>query len=40
MLVVSLAGLAILTAVNMFGITESAKLLIGPTFVFVSRSWR
>ena len=35
MLLVSLVGLAILTAVNMFGITESAKLLIGPTFVFV-----
>ncbi|MGO9884685.1 MAG: APC family permease, partial [Solirubrobacteraceae bacterium] len=35
MLLVSLVGLAILTAVNMFGITESAKLLIGPTFVFL-----
>jgi amino acid transporter len=35
MLLVSLVGLAILTAVNMFGITESAKLLIGPTFVFI-----
>jgi amino acid transporter len=35
LLLVSLAGLAILTAVNMFGITESAKLLIGPTFIFI-----
>ncbi|MGO9881857.1 MAG: APC family permease, partial [Solirubrobacteraceae bacterium] len=35
MLVVALAGLAILTAVNMFGIGESAKLLIGPAFVFL-----
>jgi amino acid transporter len=35
LLLVSLVGLAILTAVNMFGITESAKLLIGPTFLFI-----
>jgi amino acid transporter len=35
LLIVSLAGLAILTAVNMFGISESAKLLIGPAAVFL-----
>jgi amino acid transporter len=35
LLLVSLAGLVILTVVNMFGITESAKLLIGPTFLFI-----
>jgi amino acid transporter len=36
LLLVSLVGLVMLTAVNMFGITESAKLLIGPAFVFVT----
>jgi amino acid transporter len=36
LLEVSLVGLLILTAVNMFGIAESAKLLIGPTFVFIA----
>jgi amino acid transporter len=35
LLLVCLAGLALLTAVNMFGITESARLLMLPTAVFV-----
>jgi amino acid transporter len=35
LLLVSLVGLALLTAVNMFGIAESAKLLMLPTAVFV-----
>jgi amino acid transporter len=35
LLLISLAGLVILTAVNMFGITESARLLITPTAVFL-----
>ncbi|HTU84207.1 MAG TPA: APC family permease [Solirubrobacteraceae bacterium] len=35
LLLVSIAGLVILTAVNMFGIAESARLLILPTLVFV-----
>ena len=35
LLLVCLIGLALLTAVNMFGITESAKLLMVPTAVFV-----
>ena len=35
LLAVCLVGLAILTAVNMFGISESAKLLMAPTIVFV-----
>jgi amino acid transporter len=35
LLLVSLVGLLILTAVNMFGITESAKLLMPPASVFV-----
>src|SRR5213082_767283 len=35
LLPVSLAGLAVLTTVNMFGITESAKLLMLPAGVFV-----
>ncbi len=35
LLVVSLIGLVVLTAVNMFGISESARLLMAPTFVFV-----
>ena len=34
-LLVSLIGLAILASVNMFGVTESAKLLIGPAFLFI-----
>src|SRR5947207_2520435 len=35
LLLVSLAGLVILTAVNMFGISESARLLIVPGAVFL-----
>ncbi len=35
LLLVSLAGLLLLTAVNMFGITESARLLIAPAAVFL-----
>jgi amino acid transporter len=35
LLPVSLVGLLILTAVNMFGITESARLLMIPTAVFI-----
>ncbi len=35
LLLVCLIGLALLTAVNMFGITESAKLLILPAAVFI-----
>jgi amino acid transporter len=35
LLLVSLVGLALLTAVNMFGITESARLLMLPAAVFV-----
>jgi amino acid transporter len=35
LLLVSLCGLAILTAVNMFGISESAKLLLVPMMLFV-----
>ncbi len=35
LLLVSLVGLALLTGVNMFGITESAKLLMLPTAVFI-----
>ena len=35
LLAVGLIGLALLTAVNMFGIAESAKLLMVPTAVFV-----
>jgi amino acid transporter len=35
LLLVSLCGLALLTAVNMFGISESAKLLALPTAVFI-----
>jgi amino acid transporter len=35
LLLVALAGLAILTVVNMFGISESARLLMLPTAVFV-----
>ena len=35
LLLVSLAGLALLATVNMFGITESARLLMLPTAVFI-----
>jgi amino acid transporter len=35
LLLVALVGLALLTAVNMFGISESAKLLMLPTAVFI-----
>ena len=35
LLLVSLIGLALLTAVNMFGITESAKVLMLPAAVFL-----
>lgn len=35
LLLVSLIGLALLTAVNMFGIAESARLLMLPTAIFV-----
>ena len=34
----ALIGLALLTAVNMFGIAESARLLMVPTVVFVARA--
>jgi amino acid transporter len=36
LLAVALVGLVILTAVNMFGIAESAKLLALPTLVFIA----
>ncbi|HEX4108972.1 MAG TPA: APC family permease [Solirubrobacteraceae bacterium] len=35
LLLLCLLALAVLTAVNMFGITESAKLLMAPTCIFV-----
>ena len=35
LLAVALVGLLLLTAINMFGITESAKLLMPPTAVFI-----
>jgi amino acid transporter len=35
LLLVSLAGLVVLTAVNMFGLSESAKLLTLPTLIFL-----
>jgi amino acid transporter len=35
LLLVSLIGLAVLTSVNMFGIAESARLLLLPTLVFI-----
>jgi amino acid transporter len=35
LLLVSLVGLAVLTVVNMFGIAESARLLMVPTLVFI-----
>jgi amino acid transporter len=36
LLLVCLAGLVLLTIVNLFGISESAKLLMGPTLVFIA----
>src|SRR6202035_3399217 len=36
LLAVSLVGLALLTAVNMFGISESARLLVLPTLIFIA----
>ena len=36
LLLVCLIGLAILTVVNLFGISESARLLMGPTVIFVA----
>ena len=36
LLPVSLIGLVLLTAVNMFGITESARLLMFPTVIFIA----
>ena len=36
LLLVALVGLALLTVVNMFGITESAKLLMLPAAVFIA----
>jgi amino acid transporter len=35
LLLVAVVGLALLTVVNMFGISESAKLLLFPTLVFI-----
>jgi amino acid transporter len=35
LLPVSLAGLAVLAAVNMFGVSESARLLMLPTLIFI-----
>ncbi len=35
LLLVSVIGLVLLTAVNMFGISESARLLMGPALLFV-----
>ncbi|HEX4281610.1 MAG TPA: APC family permease, partial [Solirubrobacteraceae bacterium] len=35
LLFVSMAGLLLLTVVNMFGIQESARLLVAPTFLFL-----
>src|SRR5205807_2828394 len=35
LLLVALAGLALLSTVNMFGISESARLLMLPTAVFI-----
>jgi amino acid transporter len=32
---VTMAGLALITAINLIGIAESAKVLMGPTMVFV-----
>ena len=36
LLLVCLVGLVLLTVVNLFGISESAKLLMVPTVVFVA----
>ncbi len=36
LLLVCLVGLALLTIVNLFGISESAKLLMGPTVIFIA----
>jgi hypothetical protein len=30
-----MAGLALFTAINLIGIAESAKMLMGPTMVFI-----
>ena len=35
LLAVTVAGLALITAINLIGIAESAKVLMGPTMVFV-----
>jgi amino acid transporter len=35
LLAVTIAGLALLTAINLIGIAESAKVLMGPTLVFI-----
>ena len=35
LLAVTMAGLALLTAINLVGIAESAKVLMGPTMVFI-----
>ena len=35
LLAVTMAGLALITAVNLVGIAESAKVLMGPTLVFI-----
>ena len=35
LLAVTMAGLALLTAINLIGIAESAKVLMGPTLVFI-----
>jgi amino acid transporter len=35
LLLVALTGLVLLTVVNLFGISESAKLLMGPTVLFI-----
>ena len=35
LLAVTMAGLALITAINLIGIAESAKVLMGPTLVFI-----
>jgi amino acid transporter len=35
LLLVTMAGLAVLTVINLIGIAESAKVLMGPTLVFI-----
>ena len=35
LLAVTIAGLALLTAINLIGIAESAKVLMGPAMVFI-----